>query len=289
MCDPSQLYGFDLNMLVMFGMAVLIVYVAFHTPELMIVLDMSQEELEETEFKSSQALLFFFGASFMLLGLYLLMDYIMIILTLWVTFGATVAISILIQEVLGRNFVKDQKSLGTFRVPCIGNFNYFDVVCFAMGSCFSIGWLVTKNWVLNNILGTCMALLFLKTLRLNKLMPGVILLSLLFFYDIFWVFYSSRFTTGGQSVMVAVASRLEAPIKLMMPHITIDYPTSTCSMLGLGDIVIPGIFIGFLVRFGRIVTVSSNGGYSGYGTYAIVTYAASLLCCGLFLVLFKSA
>jgi minor histocompatibility antigen H13 len=82
-------------------------------------------------------------------------------------------------------------------VPFIGEFNAFDVLCFLLGSAFSIGWLITKNWVLNNILGSCMAMLFLKTLRLNKLIPGVVLLSLLFFYDIFWVFYSSKFTKGG--------------------------------------------------------------------------------------------
>ena len=37
-----------------------------------------------------------------------------------------------------------------------------------------------------------MALTFLKTIRLNKLLPGVLLLGLLFLYDIFWVFYSTK-------------------------------------------------------------------------------------------------
>ena len=100
----------------------------------------------------------------------------------------------------------------------------------------------------------CMNLcfLFLKTLRLNKLLPGVIFLCLLFFYDIFMVFFTPHFTSEGKSVMVKVALGIEAPIKLLMPHISIkDYPTNTCSMLGLGDIVVPGLFIGFLIRFGR--------------------------------------
>ena len=52
--------------------------------------------------------------------------------------------------------------------------------------------------------------------------------------------------------MVAVATKIDAPIKLLMPHILDqDYPTSQCSLIGLGDIVIPGVFIGFLIRFGR--------------------------------------
>jgi minor histocompatibility antigen H13 len=53
----------------------------------------------------------------------------------------------------------------------------------------------------------------------------------LFFYDIFWVY--------GTDVMVTVAKSLDAPIKLLFP---IDFTTTPpkFSMLGLGDIVIPG-------------------------------------------------
>ena len=57
-------------------MAVAIVYVAFHTPELYIVTEMTDEELDETEFKAANAFYFFFAASFMLLTLYLFIDYI---------------------------------------------------------------------------------------------------------------------------------------------------------------------------------------------------------------------
>ena len=99
-----------------------------------------------------------------------------------------------------------------------------------------------------------MALTFLKTVRLNTLLPGLVLLGLLFFYDIFWVFLSVHFTSGGKSVMVEVATSFDAPIKILMPHLTMDYPNTNCSLLGLGDIVIPGVYIGFLVRFGRYMT-----------------------------------
>lgn len=161
----------------------------------------------------------------------------------------------------------------------------FDLVCFLIGGSIALSWFLTKNWVLNNILGVGMAIIFLKTIRLNKMMPGVYLLVLLFFYDIFWVFISQRFTSGGQSVMVAVATKFEAPIKLMFPHVLIDYPTANCSMIGLGDIVVPGIYIGFLVRFGRIVLK----GYKGYTIAAFTAYAASLMMCGGMLIAFGVA
>ena len=55
----------------------------------------------------------------------------------------------------------------------------------------------------------------------------------LFFYDIFWVF--------GTEVMVSVATQFDAPIKLLFPRNIFDLPNSKMTMLGLGDIVIPGM------------------------------------------------
>ncbi len=47
--------------------------------------------------------------------------------------------------------------------------------------------------------------------------------------------------------MVTVAKSFDAPIKLMFPQF-VD-PSANPSMLGLGDIVIPGIFIALILRF----------------------------------------
>jgi hypothetical protein len=44
-CHGDNLYRMDLNMVVLFVLAVGIVYVAFHTPELYIVMEMTDEEL----------------------------------------------------------------------------------------------------------------------------------------------------------------------------------------------------------------------------------------------------
>jgi len=57
-------------------------------------------------------------------------------------------------------------------------------------------------------------------------------------YDIFWVF--------GTDVMVTVAKSFEAPAKIIFP---ISFKPFQQSILGLGDIVIPGIFISMVLRF----------------------------------------
>ena len=82
-------------------------------------------------------------------------------------------------------------------MPLLGVVTTLELVATIFGLLTAVAWYLTKNWLLNNILGGCLCFLFLKSLRLNKLVPGVLLLSLLFFYDIFWVFGSKHFTTGG--------------------------------------------------------------------------------------------
>jgi len=80
----------------------------------------------------------------------------------------------------------------------------------------------------------------LQFIFLGNFKTGALLLTLLFFYDIFFVF--------GTDVMLTVAKNVDAPIKLQFPR----DPTATppqYSILGLGDIVIPGIFMSLCLRF----------------------------------------
>lgn len=80
-------------------------------------------------------------------------------------------------------------------------------------------------------------------LSLGSVDVGMILLGGLFFYDIFWVFFTP--------VMVTVAKSFEAPIKLLfIRSLSLEDGAMKpqFSMLGLGDIVIPGIYIALLLR-----------------------------------------
>lgn len=66
------------------------------------------------------------------------------------------------------------------------------------------------------------------------------MLGLLFFYDIFFVF--------GTDVMLTVAKSVDAPIKLLFPKDWSATPPEF-SLLGLGDIVLPGVFIALCLRY----------------------------------------
>ena len=76
-----------------------------------------------------------------------------------------------------------------------------------------LGWLLTKSWILNNILAISLIVFFLTSVRLSSLMVAASLLILAFFYDIFWVFCSSA--VFGKNVMVTVATGLDVPIKIL--------------------------------------------------------------------------
>ena len=133
----------------------------------------------------------------------------------------TVIMEIFSHKKFFRRFFTEEDDTGShlrsYNIPLVGVVTKLELFANILGVLVAISWLLTKNWMLNNLLGLCMCFVFLKTLRLNKIIPGIILLSMLFFYDIFWVFGSKKFTKNNQSVMITVATGFDAPIKIMMP------------------------------------------------------------------------
>ncbi|KAF7728442.1 hypothetical protein EC973_006122 [Apophysomyces ossiformis] len=115
---------------------------------------------------------------------------------------------------------------------------------------------LTKNWIASNIFGISFSINAIQLLSLDSFQTGMILLSGLFFYDIFWVF--------GTEVMVSVAKNFDAPIKVIWPRniigfvLGIEEYTQAFTMLGLGDIVIPGIFVALCLRFDRHMAWKRN-------------------------------
>ncbi|KAG7280838.1 hypothetical protein CRUP_010820 [Coryphaenoides rupestris] len=122
-------------------------------------------------------------------------------------------------------------------------FDTKDLVCLVIGGVVGVWYLLKKHWIANNLFGLAFALNGVELLHLNNVSTGCILLGGLFVYDVFWVF--------GTNVMVTVARSFEAPIKLVFPQDLLEkgMGASNFAMLGLGDIVIPGIFIALLLRF----------------------------------------
>merc|ERR1711899_667309 len=131
-------------------------------------------------------------------------------------------------------------------------FNTHDLVCLGLCSVVGVWYILKKHWIANNLFGLAFAVNGVELLHLNNVMTGCILLCGLFLYDIFWVF--------GTDVMVTVAKSFEAPIKLVFPQDLIEHGlgATNMAMLGLGDIVIPGIFVALLLRYDQSLKRNSN-------------------------------
>ncbi|KAF6761175.1 signal peptide peptidase-domain-containing protein [Ephemerocybe angulata] len=100
---------------------------------------------------------------------------------------------------------------------------------------------VGRSALVTDILGLSFSHNALALLKLDSFKTGCILLSGLFVYDIWWVF--------GTEVMVQVATKLDLPIKILWPKSLLFSSVRGFTMLGLGDIVIPGIFVALALRY----------------------------------------
>lgn len=111
----------------------------------------------------------------------------------------------------------------------------------------TIGYLywINGHWILGNLIGSSLAITGIKTIRLDRFVTGFITLAGLFLYDIYFVF--------GTDVMITVATKIEVPVKLEVPRpISVGDQTENIramAMLGLGDIVIPAMFISLCLRY----------------------------------------
>lgn len=117
----------------------------------------------------------------------------------------------------------------------------FNLLCLGLSVGCALFYVFTKHWLTNNILGIIFTLFALENMFLGNFRVGSLLLWGLFFYDIFWVF--------GTDVMETVAKSIDGPIKLLFPKKPIIEKPSDMSLLGLGDIVIPGVFVALCLRY----------------------------------------
>ncbi|CAG8546162.1 1669_t:CDS:2 [Funneliformis mosseae] len=125
-----------------------------------------------------------------------------------------------------------------------GSFTFIHLVTLFFSLLLTAYYVATKNWIASNIFGLAFAFNAIQMLSIDSFKTGMILLSGLFFYDIFWVF--------GTEVMVTVAKSFDAPIKVVWPKQWFGLQPDEAlqfTMLGLGDIVVPGIYVALCLRF----------------------------------------
>ncbi|RYH30246.1 hypothetical protein EON65_05790 [archaeon] len=179
------------------------------------------------------------------------------------------------------------------KFPLIGEvdalFTFAELVSLMISIIFSAVYFKTKHFMMNNILGISFCIQSIERISLGSYKIGAILLIGLFFYDIFWVF--------GTDVMVTVAKSFDGPIKLLFPRvIASEGIKGEFSLLGLGDIVIPGLFVALLLRFDAHQAkapikfdVLPSSFAQPYFLVNVVSYALGLLATVAVMFFFKAA
>jgi len=235
-----------------------------------------------------------YGSAF-LFGLYLLFkffdkDLVNFVLSFYFLVLGIIAMTHLLSKVLGKVFgssssnkkkSNSNKTLFTLKVPKLLQSivdkeqispDIFDLISFVISTGMGIWYIQTKHWIANNILGLTFSVQGISIDAVSEYKVTVILLSLLFFYDIFWVF--------GTDVMVTVAKSFDAPIKLLFPK-DIFADVFQFSMLGLGDIVLPGIFIALLLRFDRHIHLEKTKNVRSAAPMKTPYFTSTLIAYGL--------
>uniref|UniRef100_A0A8D0AR70 Histocompatibility (minor) 13 n=1 Tax=Sander lucioperca TaxID=283035 RepID=A0A8D0AR70_SANLU len=143
-------------------------------------------------------------------------------------------------------------------------FDTKNLVCLLISSVVGVWYLLKKHWIANNLFGLAFALNGVELLHLNNVSTGCILIL------------SLCLQVFGTNVMVTVAKSFEAPIKLVFPQDLLErgLEASNFAMLGLGDIVIPGIFIALLLRFD--VSLKKNSRTYFYSSFLAYIFGLGL-------------
>lgn len=241
--------------------------------------------------QSDDAYMFPVLGSGVLFGLFVVLKYlgtywIKTLITCWIVMICTVGIGKNADQILSVLRKKNVKPL--FRIPYFDeDINAVEILGMAVGACMAAGYISTKHWVVNNLFGCSFCLLGIRMIGLSSIKVGAIMLIGLFFYDIFWVFGSK--SVFGSNVMVSVATGVEAPIKLMFPRELGGCGILKQSMLGLGDIVVPGIYIAFLAKWDAVKIGEKASNTFVYLNSVMVAYFLSLVTTVSIMLFFNAA
>lgn len=208
------------------------------------------------------------GASISLLVMFFFFDSMQMLFAVCTAIIATVALAFLLLPMC-QYIIRPCTDGNRISFGFCGRFTAAELLSFTLSVSIVCIWVLTGHWLLMDAMGMGLCVAFIAFVRLPSLKVSTLLLTGLLIYDVFWVFFSSYiFSTN---VMVKVATRpadnpvgvvarklnlggslgkdapkLNLPGKLVFPSI---HNSGHFSMLGLGDIVMPGLLLCFVLRY----------------------------------------
>eukprot|EP00808_Paulinella_micropora_P012081 g51828.t1 len=245
------------------------------------------QELGRIEYMDSQsALAFILVASVGLVAMFFFMSKLIYVVFFIFSTGAAQAIYSLLQAATP---AVSCGPIDSCHIPLLGTCHVRALLNGSLAIALVVWWLIVRNekyaWLLQDLLSVCLLLLLQRQLRLPNIKVSTVLLLAAFFYDIFWVFLSPLLFE--KSVMVTVATGGNTgeavPMLLRLPHLAAQDGGYT--MLGLGDVALPGLLVSFLLRFDLSNDLPKT---SGYFLCSLCGYAVGIALTDLALFVFET-
>uniref|UniRef100_A0A5B7A5J4 Putative signal peptide peptidase-like 2 n=1 Tax=Davidia involucrata TaxID=16924 RepID=A0A5B7A5J4_DAVIN len=235
------------------------------------------------DINTTSAVLFVVVASCFLVILYKLMSFWFVeLLVVLFCIGGVEGLQTCLVALLSRWFKRTGESF--IKVPFFGAVSYLTLAVSPFCLAFVVVWAVYRNvsfaWIGQDILGIALIITVLQIVHVPNLKVGTVLLSCAFLYDIFWVFVSKKLFHESVMIVVARGDRSgEDGIPMLLKIPRMFDPWGGYSIIGFGDILLPGLLIAFSLRYDWLAKKNLRAGYFlwamfAYGLGLLITYIA---------------
>ncbi|KAL4102627.1 hypothetical protein PRIC1_006371 [Phytophthora ramorum] len=247
---------------------------------------------DRLELSSKHAIYFLVGASSLLVLLYYV--HLALMLSVLFTIGASAALS----HVFTLPLVARMASPSNSNLQAASLFLVI-LIAPALGICWFLARAQPWVWPIQNFMALAVCVVFIDVVRLPNLRVATSLLTAAFVYDVFFVYVSPL--VFGSNVMVDVAagggstrlgtgasdsgqvSRQPTPMVLSVPLTFSVYGGE--ALLGLGDIIIPGLLVAFCIRYDYCCGQPLSRGYFCVATCA---YAFGLMIANIMAIVLRN-
>ncbi|KAI7905654.1 signal peptide peptidase-domain-containing protein [Cokeromyces recurvatus] len=135
---------------------------------------------------------------------------------------------------------------------CHINVTIVHVLIFMVSIGLSVTYALNQHWIIGNIFAISIAIQIIRTLTLNSFGTGYLLLLSMLAYDVFWVF-------GTDTMLHLSKVIVNSPTSVVWPRNINTYVFNKLlrkdqffTMFGLGEIIIPGIFIAYCLKIDKL-------------------------------------
>ncbi|XP_077511377.1 signal peptide peptidase-like 2B [Amblyomma americanum] len=206
--------------------------------------------------------MFVIHMSVMLLVLYYFYRYLAYLIIIMFGLASAAALMACLEPLVNRINIGTSKIPKALAVGCQTPIEWRQAALVVFSFGVALAWFLTRQndivgWALQDVLGIAFCINMLKSIHLPNLKLLCLLLSLLLVYDVFFVFITPIVRASRESVMVEVAKggslQEGLPMVVRFPRL-VKGKYYACfkrkySILGLGDILAPGLLLSYCHAF----------------------------------------